>query len=642
MLPDELRVLTHALRRPDTELAAIAALKGVAARPAVEGLVERIHLSSRARAVIAAMDALVNVNDPLVDEALTAALMSPHASVRNLAAQAITTRSSSTAQSELAELLRADPSWLVRRSTLGAIKEWRNVLLAADDPHWRVRHALIRRLLAVGDTEVIRSEILKELSHFRDDRPVGVRLYLEWRWTGTPPTSFPTPESPSDRCPFWDWDVAVLARTIERMTEEERIESLGSMPFLVAHSDERVRNAAAEVLRNLGEAPQLDATLALFREPRLGIRDTLEKLFSAIDQDRLDELSAEVPTVPDRTPSRSASHPLQRATDLTEEAAAELMANPGSESSWHVLARAAKLTQTPFWKVEPTETWRPPPTIPPPHEVIALSEQQRSQPRHLGRHRWPVSPLGISGHYNLPVEGFSRAFEAGVNLMFWEPNYASLSEFFNRLSPSDRTQIRLVAGTFEADGERVRRDAERVLRMLKIDRIDLFLLFWVQEWNRITPDVRETLEALKRSGKIAEYGLSTHNRRFAVEALDSGWNPIMVRHSAAHRGAEEQIFPKAVDLDVGLLAFNVTCYGRLLLPHGDTTPPSPADCLRYTMSRPGVTACWSAPATLEQLDENLSALHDPELPDDQLRNLLRHGDNVYREDSIFRRTVRAL
>jgi aryl-alcohol dehydrogenase-like predicted oxidoreductase len=250
--------------------------------------------------------------------------------------------------------------------------------------------------------------------------------------------------------------------------------------------------------------------------------------------------------------------------------------------------------------------------------------------------------LGISGHYGLPVEGFVRAVEAGVNLLFWEPNYQTLTDFMARLPPLDRNTLHFIAGTFEADGDRIEHDAERVLRTLKIERLTIFLLFWVQSWQRVSPDVREALERLKESGKIAAYGLSTHSRPLAIEALEAGWDPVMVRHSAAHRGAEDAVLPRAMELGRSIITFNNTCYGRLLRSQGGQSPPSAADCYRYCLAHRGVTMCLSAPATLAQVDENLAALREPELPEERRQRLRAFGDLVYQEDVVFRKLVRAL
>jgi hypothetical protein len=334
-------------------------------------------------------------------------------------------------------------------------------------------------------------------------------------------------------------------------------------------------------------------------------------------------------------------HPHVRAAALTVAAAEELLRDPSRETSWHVRAAAARLAKVPLWKLEPEHPWKPeriPAATPAP---LVLSHNEPPQARLLGPGRLAVAPLGVSGHYGLPVEGFVRAVEAGVNLLFWEPNYQTLTEFAGRLSPADRGGLHFIAGTFEADGRRVRRDCERALRMLRLDRLALYLLFWVQSWDRVSPDVREALDRLRAEGKVACYGLSTHSRRLAVEAIEAGWDPVMVRHSAAHRGAERDVFPQAAARGRGLLTFSATCYGRLLKPRGGLEPPTGADCYRYALAQPGVAACLTAPATRELLEENLAALRLPHLDDERRQRLLAQGASLYEDETIFRRLVRS-
>jgi HEAT repeat protein len=338
---------------------------------------------------------------------------------------------------------------------------------------------------------------------------------------------------------------------------------------------------------------------------------------------------------------QSDPNPRVRAAALTPARAAYLLEDPTRETSWHVLAAAARMAKVPFWKLEPKPPWQPPAAPVAVPEPLHLGRFSPRAARLLGPGKLLVSPLGVSGHYGLPVEGFVRAAAAGVNLLFWEPNYQTLTEFLTRLPPAQRNEFHVITGTFEADGKRVERDAERALRLLQIDRIALFLLFWVQSWNRVTPDVREALERLREKGLVANFSLSTHSRPLAVRAMQEGWNPVMVRHSAAHQGAEEQVLPRARELGTSIITFNNTCYGRLLQPSGDLPPPDPADCYRYTLAQPAVTACLSAPATLEQLETNLAALLDPELPPERRQALLARGERVYQEDVVFRRLVRS-
>jgi hypothetical protein len=330
-------------------------------------------------------------------------------------------------------------------------------------------------------------------------------------------------------------------------------------------------------------------------------------------------------------------HPLVRAAALTNERAAELIQFPDREASWHVLAQAARLCKLPIWKLDPEQPWQPrkSDTIPAETLDVRLSVSRRAKP--LSVDGPSIAPMAISGHYGLPIEGFIRAVEAGVNLLFWEPNYRTLNEFAARLSPMHRRQLLFLAGTFEAEPDRIVKDVDRVLRSLRIERVSIFQLFWVQNWLRVTPEVREVLEKLQKAGKIERFGLSTHSRPLAIEAIETGWNPVMIRHSAAHRGAEEKVFPAALRRGTSILTFNNTCYGRLLK---GVESPDAADCYRYSLEQPGVTACIAAPATLQQLDQNLLALHEPELPSVGRERLRRQGEMVYREDIVFRKLIR--
>jgi hypothetical protein len=334
------------------------------------------------------------------------------------------------------------------------------------------------------------------------------------------------------------------------------------------------------------------------------------------------------------------AHPHVRAAALTPDRVAELIREPARETSWHVLANVARLARVPLWKLEPTPPWQPADQVRLAAEPLEPRPPEARPTRSLGPGKLAVTPLGISGHYGLPVQGFVRAYEAGVNLLFWEPNYRTLTEFYARVGRSVRRALHLLAGTFEADGRRIRRDAEAVLRALKIEQVAVFLLFWVRSWQRVTPDVREALERLKAEGKIGAFGLSTHSRSLAVKALDAGWDPVMVRHSAAHRGAEKEVFPRAAERGASLITFSNTCYGRLLQPHGGLAPPMAADCYRYALAQPGVRACLSAPGTLAELEENLAALRDPALPEDRRAELLSFGERLYEEETAFRKCVR--
>ncbi len=685
--PDHPLARTHALLDPETAAAAAASFCGTTEPAEVEGLVELlVNRESSATACLAALRSLEHDTSRLVRDAVVRSLESPHPSVRIAAAGEVVRRQLfEVAGERLLRLLHTDPFWQVRRAAVSALgarpgeRRWA-ALGAATDPHWRVRYALAQLLEGWGKSDEDRRRVDAGLREHGDTPRVNrIRDYLGYRWAGQPPPERPG-DDPRGWCPFWDWDPAVLARNIDRLGREGRKQALGILPRLITHPDERVRKWVVQALRDDGTPAHWADAIGRLGDPREDTAPPVEQLVRGFEQDRLeavakfilalesppeaalgwalaqvgeafpaDEVAADLerhgitpvthapgsPSGPG-SPAHLPDSPFSRAAALTPERARELVENPTLETSWFVLTRAAKMCKVPVWKLDPEQPWRPPAEPRAPEPPVALPAIPPVRPRQLGPGGPVVSPLGVSGHYGLPVEGFARAAGAGVNLFFWEPNYSTLSRFMTRLSPSDRRQLNLLAGTFEAEGHKVRKDAERALKTLKLDRLGVFLIFWTQSWQRVIDDVRGALERLKSEGKVQVYGLSTHSRPLAAEAIREGWDPVMVRHSAAHRKAEAEVLPVAREHGTSVITFNNTCYGRLLDPS-----LRPSDCFRFTLATPGVSACFTAPATLEQLEENLDALRNPELPGEVRERLLRRGEWLYREDSVFRKTVRA-
>jgi diketogulonate reductase-like aldo/keto reductase len=261
-----------------------------------------------------------------------------------------------------------------------------------------------------------------------------------------------------------------------------------------------------------------------------------------------------------------------------------------------------------------------------------------------------VSPLGISGAYEPPSVALDAAQLAGVNLYFWEPRYLTLGRFLRQRiarRPAHRQELVIVAGSFESDRFGIERDLARAKRRLGTDCIDVFLLFWARSAERLSPAVRGHLESLKQRGEIRAYGFSTHHRELAIEALSRDpWDVVMLRHSAAHPGAEERLLPLCAERGIGVLGFSALSYGRLLRPApGDPAGerlPTAGECYRYTLEQPAVGACWSAPRRAAELDENLQLLAALGQPLDQetLALLRRHGEKVRAEDGRWNALLR--
>ena len=262
--------------------------------------------------------------------------------------------------------------------------------------------------------------------------------------------------------------------------------------------------------------------------------------------------------------------------------------------------------------------------------------------RSLGATGIAIAPLAISGVHGLSPAALRQAHEAGVDLFFWEPQHAALTRFV-RESPRRRQALAIAAGSYHASPAAIEADVDTALRRLRTDRLDVFLLFWVRSPARLSAQVFACMERLKAAGKIRAAGFSTHHRDIACQAIDAAaWDVVMTRHSAAHPGAEEALFPLAAARGVGVLTFSALCYGRLLAPspERDGRAPSAADCYRYSLSQPGVTACISAPQRYRELVENLAVLDAPALAPAAQDELRAHGRRVHARSRDFNELVR--
>lgn len=760
--------VTYALHDAALTEQAVAALAGRSDPIAIDGLLDVLDSATNARNLVRAIELLRELDHPAINVSLVRLLRSPWPSVQCAAIAAIHQRGFAAdpwCHEELFRFLSENSSWTARRDVLLLLAESRDprLVVAASDPHWRVRHAFAKSCLARPSEEVL--EIIQQLLSCKSSHTQGVIHYLRLCLgleNATEVVAQPT------RPPIWDDDPAVL----ERRLREESVRSDPStwpwLPQLVQHDEECVHCLACQLLLKAGEARQLADAANALHEPRQTSYPAVVELFARIDRFRCAEVISiilgdksatpgaiawaiensrgvvfelkhdnhvfirraiarralrpgasleinqlrdlfadedagvrlfaatalanrtDAPTnwwslgLRDISPAIRAkcvsaastcgpnqvltsmaaddwpevraavaeariatelltqdNHPQVRAAALTSSSALALMEAPERETSWRVLAAACRILRRPVWEIAPDPPWQPPSRMLAEMPTIAMSPPpQPAQLRLLGDAKTPVSALALSGHYRVPPEGFAIGMSRGVNLFFWEPNYDTLTAFTRGISNSQRQQLHFITGSFEATPQAIRKDAERALRVLRIDRIELFVLFWTRSWQRLDDAVRRELDQLQREGIVRMVGLSTHDRSLALQAIHQSWNPVMVRHSAAHRGAEDSIFPAAIASGTSLLAFNSTCYGRLLTPLKDGTRVAAADCYRYTLSHAAVTCCLCAPATLTQLQENLQVLDNRSLDPATQDNLRKVGAIVYQQDGIFRRTIR--
>ncbi len=270
----------------------------------------------------------------------------------------------------------------------------------------------------------------------------------------------------------------------------------------------------------------------------------------------------------------------------------------------------------------------------------------------LGRTGIDVHPLilstwsfaGRKGPFGgqLPARDVERAFhELDTNALFATPKMREQAKGVRNLIRAghrDEMVLASVAGLPTAG--RVLAYWNRCARSFNIEKIDIFLMGWVQQRWYLRHSVWHAMNLLKESGKVRAIGFSIHDRQLAarlVRELDPSPDILMIRYNAAHRGAETDIFDHLPDEKPGVLAYTTTRWGELLeakpeagFPEGMTAP----ECYRFALTHPAVDAALCGARTWSELEEDVRGIREGPLPPDRLEEIERFGDAVHAAPTV--------
>ena len=252
----------------------------------------------------------------------------------------------------------------------------------------------------------------------------------------------------------------------------------------------------------------------------------------------------------------------------------------------------------------------------------------RDVPR-LGRR---VFRLGLSGSFGLDEAGCREALER-IQYVFWSPLMKEFTPALRDALARDRERYAVSAGPLLGyfPGA-VRRAAEGALRMLAVDYLDVFQLYWLGRMSVFTGPVQEELVKLRDEGKIRAVGASIHNRTRAGKlAGNSILDLLMIRYNAAHPGAEQDIFPHLAMRRPVVVAYTATAWRRLFrAPRGGKGRVATAgDCYRFCLANPHVDVVLTGPRNVAELRENLAAIERGPLSPEEMVFLREFGRTVH-------------
>jgi aryl-alcohol dehydrogenase-like predicted oxidoreductase len=252
----------------------------------------------------------------------------------------------------------------------------------------------------------------------------------------------------------------------------------------------------------------------------------------------------------------------------------------------------------------------------------------REVPR-LGR---KLFRLGLSGSFGLDEAGCREALER-IQYVFWSPLMRGLTPALRDGLARKRERYVVSAGPLLGylPGA-VRHGAERALRTLGVDYLDVFQLYWLGKMSAFTGAVQAELVKLRDEGKVRAVGVSIHNRKRAGKlAEDSILDLLMIRYNASHPGAEQEIFPHLARRRPAVVAYTATARRRLLHAPGGWKGPVPkaGDCYRFCLTNPHVDVVLCGPRNVVELRENLAAIDKGPLSPGEMTFLREFGEAVH-------------
>jgi predicted aldo/keto reductase-like oxidoreductase len=263
-----------------------------------------------------------------------------------------------------------------------------------------------------------------------------------------------------------------------------------------------------------------------------------------------------------------------------------------------------------------------------------------TEKRILGSTGLEVGPLGVAASYGAPSSSFEEAFERGCNYFYWgSMRKKGMGDAIRNLCANgQRDQLILVLQSYSRSAFLMESFVHFGLRKLSLDHADVLLLGWHNK--RPAQRILDKALEMKEKGTVRFLGVSGHKRRlFPDLARENMFDLFHIRYNAAHRGAEQEIFPHiGGDGRLGIVSYTATRWGQLCnprkMPQGEA-PLAGSDCYRFVLSHPAVDVCITGPKNSSQMKDALKTLELGPLSEAEMERVRRIGEYVHHHTSGF-------
>jgi len=264
-----------------------------------------------------------------------------------------------------------------------------------------------------------------------------------------------------------------------------------------------------------------------------------------------------------------------------------------------------------------------------------------SEKRALGKTGLMVGALGVASSFGAPAAAFEEAFERGCNYFYWGSMRKSgmRDAIRNLCGRGLRDELVVLVQSYSRSASLMETFFEKALKSLALDQADILLLGWHNKFP--SKRILDRALAMREKGLFRFLALSGHNRSLFPRLAGTGdFDLFHVRYNAAHRGAEQEIFPhmEGGESAPGIVSYTATRWGQLLkakkMPPGEA-PLSAGDCYRFALTNPAVNVCMCGPKDESQMREGLKTLDLGPLTQEEMARIKKIGDYVHEHSPRF-------
>lgn len=253
--------------------------------------------------------------------------------------------------------------------------------------------------------------------------------------------------------------------------------------------------------------------------------------------------------------------------------------------------------------------------------------------------------LATRGNTKLAADDVALAVARGVNYLNWCGYDDGIARAL-RSKLIRRSRVVVAMPLDARDAASAEAELEEAFCMLGTRRIDVVTFYYVEhksEWEQIArrDGALQVLKAEKQQGRVGLIGLTTHQRKLAAEwAEEKKLDLLMVRYNAAHRGAEQDVFPVTERLGLPVVVYTAQRWGVLTRSTRDDppefAPPAATEWYRFALAHPAASVVLMAPNGRRELEENLKLLDDWRPPTAaEFEAMTQHGLRVRKNAGRF-------